>query len=302
MSEYITHIGVLDDTARLALHSDEICDAFKLCFTDYHTVARMGSSSRGNNTYIVQNLDYFRDIWKNRKPEDRLEEKLAYTLGWITHRSADKYVKATNESFDDNPENSHPNDIRILHDVIIYEKVYNNGQEDPFTEGFMEQNMESHPASHSMNVRMAEFLFTHVYQSELMELQSFKDVNDGEAFMARLFDQFAELTVDFDRHINAYENPNETLREKLIQEPNFYQDSDPIIKLARALQHNQTLPDVSLSEALKAEDQSRYAEILIKTYRWIREGSRYFTREIDVDKKHMFDFYQIWEGNIVERY
>jgi hypothetical protein len=62
------------------------------------------------------------------------------------------------------------------------------------------------------------------------------------------------------------------------------------------------VPDISLPEALNTEKQSQYAQILSKTYRWIRETSRYFTYEIDVSKDYMYDFYDIWEGHRISRY
>jgi hypothetical protein len=257
----------------------------------------MGSSSRGNSTFIIPNIHNYRDRWKNRKPSDRLEEKLAFTLGWITHRSTDRYFKPRYGKYDKNPENHKPTDVRIFHDAIVYEKVYNSGTEEPFSKGYMETGMDAHPASEALNVTKAETLFGHLYQSELIELQSVKNSDDGESFMQRLLDQYAEFTVDFNRLIKAHTNPYPDKMKRFIEDPNFYQDSDPIIQLARSLQHDLTTPDINLSDALETKDQSQYAEVLSKTYKWIREASRYFMREIDVDLEYMYDFFNIYEDH-----
>lgn len=208
MSEYITHIAVQDDTARLAIHYPEICEAFKLCFRNHSLASRLGSASRGNSTYIVQNLAHFRDLWDSRKPNDRLEDKLAFTLGWITHRAADRYFKPRYGIFDKNPENLKPVEIRILHDVVLYKNVYENGKVKPFSTGFAEKDMKSHPAAGKLDVTEAEAVFGPLYQAEFLAMQSFDQCTDAMSFFDHVDDVFAEFTVDFNRLIEAVNDPD----------------------------------------------------------------------------------------------
>jgi len=302
MSEYITHIAVQDDTARLALHSNGICDAFKLCFRHHRIASRMGSASRGNSTFIIQNIDHYRDIWDNRKPEDRLEDKLAYTLGWITHRAADRYFKPRYGIVDKNPENLKPVDARILHDVVLYDKVYGNGTEEPFSRGYAQKDMAPPPVAKAIDVTQAEAVFGPLYQAQLINLQSFDEVKNGQDFLARVEDQFAEFTVDFDRLVEAVNHPDPEDMEQMIHAPNFYNDDDMIIKIARKLQHGESVYGLSINEALDTEGQSQYARVLGKSFKWIREASRYFNREIDKDKTYMFDTLNVSEHQRIERY
>jgi len=302
MSEYISHIAVQDDTAKLALYSREICEAFKICFRDHAAAVRMGSASRGNSTFIIQNIHHYRDRWNTRKAEDRLEDKLAYTLGWITHRAADRYFKPKYGIFDKNPENLHPVDIRILHDVVLYEKVYYNGKVKPFSVGYAQKDMKDHPASSSIDVTQAEAIFGPMYQADLLSLQSFDNSKDAESFLDRIMEQYATFTVDFDRLIEGVNRPDPEDMQQMIEAPNFYNDEDPIIKIARKLQHGQSLTGLSLEEALDTEGQSQYAQVLSKAFLWVREASRYFNRETDKDKTYMFDTFNISEHQRVERY
>lgn len=302
MSEYITHIAVQDDTARLALHSDEICDAFKLCLREHSIAARMGSASRGNSTFIIQNIDHYRNIWDKRKPKNRLEDKLAYTLGWIFHRAADRYFKPRYGIFDKNPENLKPIDARILHDIVLYDKVYSNGKEEPFSFGYAQKDMAGHPAAATIDVTQAEAIFGPMYQADLIELQSFEDIRDGKAFLERIIEQYATFTVDFDRLIEAVNHTDKEDMEQMIYAPNFYNDDDPIIKIARNLQHGKSLYGLSLKDALDTDGQSQYARVLSKSFNWILEASRYFNHESDKDKTAMFDTFNISEHQRVERY
>ncbi|WKN44995.1 hypothetical protein [Tunicatimonas pelagia] len=302
MSEYITHIAVQEDTQRLALHADEICEAFKTCMRESPDAMRMGSASRGNSTFIIQNIHHFRDLWKERKPEDRLEDQLAYTLGWITHRAADRYFKPRYGIFDKNPENLHPVDIRIYHDVVMYDKVYGNGKNSPFSAGFAEENMQSHPAANQINVTQAEAIFGPLYQADFLALQSFDGVKSGKEFMNRMESQFATFTVDFKRLVNLVNNPVLEDMQQMIIAPNFYNDQDPIIKIARNIQLGESVEGMSMAEALNTEGQSQYAQTLSKAFNWIAEASKYFEYQSDKDMEGMYDAFNINDDQKIERY
>jgi len=302
MSEYITHIAVQEDTVRLAIHADEICDAFKLCFKEHNKAARMGSSSRGNSTFVVQNLQHFRDKWETRKPNDRIEDKLAFTLGWITHRAADRFFKPKYGIFDKNPNNLHPVDIRIYHDVVLYEKVYNSGAREPFSKGFAQKNMKTHPGAKGFSLTKAEALFSPMYQSEILSLQSFDTVKNGAEFLKRVEDEFPTFTVDFDRFIEGVNNPDEENMQQMITEPNFYDEKDPIIKTARNLQEGKPVAKASVLDMLNTAKQSQYAQVLGQSFKWIYEASQYFDRANEKDEEYLYDTYLIAENQKIKRY
>ena len=302
MSEYITHIAVQEDTRRLALQADGICEAFKTSMKESPDAMRMGSASRGNSTFIVQNIHHFRDLWEKRKPEDRLEDQLAFTLGWITHRAADRYFKPRYGIYDKNPENAHPVDIRIYHDVVVYDKVYGNGKHPPFSTGFAEKDMQSHPAAAQLDVTQAEAIFGPLYQADFLALQSFETVSSGQELMDRINSQFATFTVDFRRLIDLVNNPDPEDMQQMIIAPNFYDEEDPIIKMARNIQHGESVVGMDLTEALATEGQSQYAQTLSKAFNWIAEASRYFEHQSDKDQDGMYDTFNINEDQKIERY
>lgn len=301
MSEYITHIAILEDTARLAIHSDEICDAFKLCFSEHAIAARMGSASRGNSTFLVQNLQHYRKRWEGRKSEDRLEDKLAYTLGWITHRAADRYFKPRYGIFDKNPENLHPLDARILHDAVLYDKVYGRGTKEPFSRYYAQRNMEGHPASSAFSINQLEALFGPLYQAEMLSLQSFDDISSGQQFLERIEEQFATFTVDFNRLIEALNNPDSEEMKQMIVDSNFYNEDDPIVKTARNLQEGKSV-QAEVGDMMDTEKQSQYAQVLAQSYDWIRKGSQYFDKSKNLGEADLFDTYLIVDIHQIERY
>ena len=302
MSEYITHIAVQEDTRRLALHDADICEAFKTCMKESPDAMRMGSASRGNSTFIVQNIHHFRDVWDGRKPEDRLEDQLAFTLGWITHRAADRYFKPRYGIFDKNPENLHPVDIRIYHDVVAYDKVYDHGKNEPFSAGFAEESMRSHPAAGQINVTQAEAIFGPLYQADFLALQSFDQATNGQEFMDRVNDQFATFTVDFNRLIKLVNDPDPEDMQQMIVAPNFYNEEDTIVKIARHIQRGEPVEGMSIPEALNTEGQSQYAQTLSKSFHWIAEASQYFEKQSDKDLDGLYDTFSIDDSQKIERY
>lgn len=302
MSEYITHIAVQEDVARLALHAKSICDAFKICMKSHNLAMRIGSASRGNSTFIIQNIDHFRSTWERRKPEDRLEDKLAYTLGWITHRAADRYFKAKYGIFDKNPENLHPVDIRILHDVVLYDKVYSNGVNKPFTKGFAQTEMKGHPAAKFVDITQAEAITGPMYQANFLNLQSIEKASNAKEFFDRVEKQFATFTVDFDRLVEGVNDPDPEDMHQMIEAPNFYNEEDTLIKLARNIQQGKSTEGLQLENALKEENLSQYAQVLKKAFNWLFEASQYFNYETKTTIDEMYDKFNINNNQRVDRY
>ena len=130
MSENVTHTGVLDDCFRLMLVSEEICDAFKEVARSQNDFARLGGITRSGDRFTVQLLTDFRKRWASRKPEDKLEPKLAFVLGWLTHRAADRQMKPVFREAEPDRTQS-PSDCSVYHDAFVFNEVFAVGNYTP---------------------------------------------------------------------------------------------------------------------------------------------------------------------------
>ncbi len=93
MSENITHTAVVDDSLRLMQAAGTVCEAFNQAARDHLDMAHLGCMTRGGDRCNPGLLTTFRDRWADRTPDDLLEPKLAFVLGWLCHRAADREMK-----------------------------------------------------------------------------------------------------------------------------------------------------------------------------------------------------------------
>ncbi len=286
MSEYITHRAVYDDSARLALNSPEICDAFKLTLKKHWEIGGLGSVTRGGDRNSVNLLEVCRDNWASRKEGDGTEEKLAFLLGWRCHNTADRMWKPIYRTLQPEhyvEEREGVSDIRIYHDVIVFREVYDHGRLAPLTLAFLDFQMERHPASSAISVKRAEDLFGAMYQRTLLELQSFvQEEMEIDAWLDWVFKKIQPLYVDLTAYTEAYYNPNTDYLRRFIIEPNFYDRSDAIIRLARSIQLGEPDVGIDLQKALQsAKSESQYAQALEWGYRYLKVSSDFFEHKID---------------------
>jgi hypothetical protein len=281
MSEGITHTAIVDDCARLALHADTICPAFKEVLTDHLEVARLGGITRHGDRHNPGLLETYREQWDSPDRPENVPMKLAFVLGWLSHRAADRKVKRVFRILD--PEDtSRPRTCSIYHDVVVLREVYGEGTRDPWGLNVLAEDSEQSQA----DLLRAEVLLASVWQRTLLRMHTFiPDDADVEPWLDRVIATRQKLYVDMQRYTDAMRSPNPDWMRRFIIEPNFYDRNDPLIRIARALQHDTELPDVSLVEALAADaNQSQYARILRKAFSYSQAASEFFARRIGRDE------------------
>ena len=256
MSEPITHNAVFDDTARLLQASDDIGPVFKQAVSAHRDFARLGSMTRWADKFSVALLTSFRSRWRRRQPNDRLEPKLAFVLGWLSHRAADRQMKPVFRKQDPDSQQS-PSDCSIYHDVFIFREVY-GGQPPLFA---------PQPAA------LVEQIHTLLQQS-LLELHTLiPDGADPEAWINRLFDLQQTYRPTLDRYVAALTQPDPEKVRRYITEGNFYDRTDPIIVGVR----NPRLTGAQVQQAVTAPARSHYAQALQLAYRYWLAAHEFFT-------------------------
>jgi hypothetical protein len=268
----------MDDGARLALHSPSICDAFKLAFTRRPDIARFSAMTRSGDNFTVRLLREVRDRWPQRRDGDRNLEKLSFLLGWRCHLAADRTFKPVYRILQ--PEHylkpdddaSAPSDVTVYHDIVVFREVYGAGRHEPFSTSSLDYRLEGLPAAAAIPAPSLDRWVLSLWQESLLGIQS-----------APTFDKFQKVVLDVQRYSRAFHTPDPGLMRRYIIEPNFYNPADPLIALARSLQHGTTpRPAIDLTQAVAAAPkQSQYAQALERAYRYLTAASDYFTRKID---------------------
>jgi DNA segregation ATPase FtsK/SpoIIIE-like protein len=296
MSEQVTHLGVFDDCRRLALGADDglVCEAVKRVLADRRAAGRLGTLSRGNNENLVPGALKAREHWDERQGDDQFEREFAYVLGWYVHRATDRYFKPRFREVDpkygvDRNRQVYPRVdggepetlVKVYHDAVLYDRLYDEAG-DPFHPGNFDVSMGGHPASDTLDVSRVESLFAGKWTAELIATYECLAGADGPPdvdAVDRALNQRQSSTYFLTRwYEEAYYTPDPRHMDRFITEPNFYDASDPIVSLARAVQRGES-PDRSVSDVLEDPGDSQYAECLAQAYRYLTAASDLFSGE-----------------------
>lgn len=305
MSEYITHIAVFEDCARLAVHSGRLCPALGSALEKHWELGLLGSTTRGGDRHTVAVLTYCREKWAARRPEELVEEKLAFLLGWLTHQAADRRFKPVYRELEPeyysrpggDDEGSAPSRIRILHDVVVYREVYGGGRWGRLPEGLLEDRLQGMAATRALDFDVALAALGSAWQRELQAAHPATFEGGFPAAAARAHRRYQRFYVDVQRYAAMAADADPELMRRFIVEPNFYDPDDGLIALARALQRGSRPPQVGFVEAYRqAGRQSQYCQALQMGLRYILAANDFFQHKIterelrqqfDLDKKHI---------------
>lgn len=307
MSEHIAHVAVFEDACRLGIHSGRLNEPIRTVLAKHWDFARFGSTSRSGDRHTIAILKYCRERWPDRKDGDLLEEKLAFLIGWRCHQAADRRFKPVYRVLDpeyyaargnaDSEAGAAPNDVRVLHDVVVYREVYGSGQWAPFPPGLLDDRLNSLPAAKALDFEASFQALGGVWQRTLQTLHP-RTFEGGFVSASRVAPRrYQRYYVDVQRYSEMFFNPDPDQMRRFIIEPNFYNPEDGLIRIARALQRKHPLPPVDFDKAYaEAPTASQYTQALRMALRYLFASSDFFDgkiseaeakKQFDLDKKHL---------------
>jgi len=297
MSDHIAHIAICEDAFRLALHDRHVHDDFKAVMTDPDRVddAHMGSITRHADKWSADIIAAARDAFA-RPADDRdhyAPRKLAFTLGSLTHRAADRLTKPITHCWSGKPDAGDPmsqsNESKIIQDVFVFKEVYASGHGDlasVFSPDCIAPN-------HSEPAAAAERFFRFMLRRALISMHTFKADDDH---IDDWFDSFFANLQDFPKRLEQYAElaanwPEDKVKKYLIDK-RFYHRDDALIVLARNLQRGSSATPDDLAAAHAATDKthSRYARALAKSLDYLHAATELWDGKLSVDEaKTRFD-------------
>jgi hypothetical protein len=286
MSENITHTAVVDDCLRLMLASESICSPFKTAAQQHLPMAQLGCMTRAGDRCNPGLLDNFRTRWSQRKPDDHLEAKLAFVLGWLCHRAADRQMKPVFRRFHPPEQRQEsPTECSIYHDAYLFRTIYANGQEPPYYPAmFGDQFRILHEKIDVENVqKLARILL----RRALIEMHTLiPDTENPEKWIDQLLTRRQEFYVNLERYDRAITHPDPEKVKLYITDDNFYDPDEAIIASARKLQHGLHIAPADIKSALESKPHSHYGTALHTGMRYLCGASDFFSSEMTVDRLH----------------
>lgn len=280
MSERITHTAISRDTVELALRSDSICREMKQVLKDREYLIGLASITKKGDANIPGLLEFIRDHWGKEKDQEKLEALLAYVIGWMGHRAADRQMKPVFRHFDPKGEKS-PKDCSIYHDAVIFRSRFLKNY-DPLLPSDMFSDLEKKYGDVLKTGDIEDFLLM-ALQRQLLTLHTFKpDESRPLEWVQELIEVFQPQKIDIQRYVDAIIRPDEELMRKFIVEGNFYHADDPLLACVHEILDGREVSSAKIDAALASEQESHYAQALKTAMNYTIAASDCFKGKIDM--------------------
>jgi hypothetical protein len=282
MSENITHTAIVDDGLKLLGAAGTFCPAFKDAAYGHLDMAHLGCMTRSGDRCNPGLLATFRERWELQRPEDHLGPKLAFVLGWLCHRAADRQMKPVFRRFHPPETRSEsPTECSIYHDAYVFREVYAQGSEAPYHPAMFGSAFEA--LGQAVQVAGIEHLLQVLLRRVLIQMHTLiPDVVDPEAWIGNLYTTKQDFYVNLTRYDQAITHPDPDKVRLYLTEDNFYDHSDTIIDVARRLQHGEGISAQEVEAAITVGGNSHYAQALSIAMRYLQAANDFFTSDMDM--------------------
>jgi hypothetical protein len=282
MSEHITQTAVLDDCFHLMLLSNEICPDFHNVGYAYRESARLGAVTQADQAQIISLLENLRDRWSARKSEERLEQKLAFVLGWLCQQATTHQVQSLRQQLPNltPEEEENPPESSVYQEIFLLREIYGNENQGPFNPQIF--NPQAHPAAATVDVGELEQLVRLLLQRALIAQPPLAPTGtELEEWLQRVLTLREDFAVNLQRYAQVFVQPDPEKIQRYLTEINFYDENDPHIRVARAVQRRDELRASYVVQALQATSTSQYGQALKRGYDYLYATSDFFVRKIE---------------------
>ena len=282
MSENITHTCIVDDTRRLVFRateaaSDLLPPLFHQVLEEHQDIMRLGGVTRRADFHSVGLLTEIRDKMQSNSMQSKDRGNLAFILGWLSHRAADRQMKPVfRRTCPDAPEK--PTECSIYNDAYMYLRRY-QGKSINYTDATFECMSTEHKLGKS-NEELRS-LIRALVQGTLIGLHTLiPDDDNVSSWLDKVFEMHQAWRIRMDRYFDAVFNPDQEKIQRFIVDENFYDENDSLIAYCENLQAENGNYNDSLLYA--NEDQSSdYAQALDKSWGFIKAAGRFIEGKID---------------------
>lgn len=270
MSENVTHVAVVEDCVMLMHASDEFSDRFKQLAKREEDFIKIASVTRSGDSFTSELLDKYAPLWREERMSKQEEARLAFVLGWLCHRAADRQMKPVFREVEPNRDYS-PSNCSIYNDAFIYHRYYRNRADADYDDVVFEADMHSSPVSQRLDVQAAGEMWKSVMQGILLQQHSsVAESEDMESGVQTALKRRQRFQVNIHRYSDIFFHPKEEDEARYLEGTGFYDEKEPLLQVVSALRNGERAEPGSLKEALKAEARSHYAQILEMGYSYLR--------------------------------
>ncbi|MFW6270543.1 MAG: hypothetical protein ACOC4G_10740 [Bacillota bacterium] len=285
MSEHIVHTSILKDSFLLIKNSQEISSKFKEIANDYEDFALLGSITRGGDNFTVDLLNAFQKRWQDGADDELLPAKLAFVLGWLSHRAADRQMKPIWRG-SDFPTDQSPTECSIYMEAFMFREYYSDDLK--LNRAILSEELENNCLlDNPEQVEKVVNLFRAIIKRVLIEMHTFIPPYQGdiEEFLERLFSAQQEFKEDvIERMASAIVNPDPEKTKKYITDINFFDHQDGIIEVAQKLRQGEDVANSEFENKINEKPKSHYGKALAMSYSYILKADQFFKKRINLEE------------------
>jgi hypothetical protein len=277
MSEHIVHTGVLEDCFAIAPYLKLIPDDFAHVMRKHGRFAQLGSITVAGDQFTFRLLEQFKPLWAER--DDVLEAKLAFVLGWVSHRACDRQMKPIwnisemkGRGSDADPSLS-PTTCSVYHEGTLYNLYYKDNPD--FKLAIFEDELKKSPCAELFDLDLAAAYMESAFGVNMMDIQTFAPPPEGQRFMEDVCIRAQKFYVDVSRYTKAAGSPDPELLRDFVTDINWYSEDDAIIKVAKKLRNGGRSTTDECEDALNTLASSHYGQALQLSLRYFIAAADY---------------------------
>lgn len=292
MSEHITHLAVSDDACRLAQYHPAAAPWFKEILTRFADDVRMGALTRSADQWTAELIVWARGqlAEPQERRDPRLERKIAFVLGALTHRAADRLMKPIIRCWPKSDSTPNKREATVYQDICSLREVFGGGQgplAGPLPKAFLD-------SPQGPGAQGVEAYLQMLWRRSLIAMHTFSpDSGDMGAWLDRFFDCNEAFGIDLKLYARVAQEWDPAKVQLYLLDKKFYDRSDRLIELARQVQAGRAVEGAEVA-AVTARTcdahSSRYARAIAKALDYLQAASDLLEARITPeDAKARFD-------------
>ena len=296
MSEHLVHVAVMEDCFNILLQTQRVCSDFKKVIDVHRGFGEAASTTMSGDSYTVMILEDLRNRWEGRTPDDMLESKLAFVLGWVRHRAADRQMKPVFRAL-----NTHEskkivkNECTLYDEAKVYTEYYLNREHDPY-KNVMHLMLNGAQAYPQVDLEGMKNLFNGMLRSSFMRMHTMKPdlkytVTEIENWIDNIYTLLQHFDIRTDMIAQIIAKPDPEKYKRYIVDANFFNDHDPLIIVAKKLRFKNNYSESEVDVAINASQSSDYANALKTALQYTIACNDFFIRKIE--EKELRKYLQI---------
>ncbi|MBP7401460.1 MAG: hypothetical protein KBA30_02475 [Clostridia bacterium] len=289
LSEHVVHTAILEDSFNLVRFSDGILPEFRDLCEKYRGFGALGCTTISGDQFSFRLLEECRAAWPDRQPGDGIESKLAYVLGWVSHRATDRQMKPIwtepdpmGKGYDADPALS-PTECSVYHEGFMFREYYM--EHERFRDAILPGGLDALAGPLGIDAaQAAPFVQTLLLRNLFEEQTLVRDPTDVNKWFERVGLRRQRFYVDLNRYVRAILTPDPAKLDEFVVSIRFFDRNDAILRMARAIRDGAEPTSTDIEAAVAAEPESHYGKALRLSYGYIRAASDYYATDMPFEE------------------